>query len=62
MLGGRQQEKMVRLVENFGGICRRMKLEMNVAKSKVMQSVSDGIVGEINIRDGLLSVRGYGYF
>ena len=38
-----------RLVGDFGRDCRRRKLTANVAKSKVMKSVSVGIVGEMNI-------------
>ena len=32
-----------------GRICRRRKLKVNVAKSKVMRSARDGVVGVMNI-------------
>ena len=34
----------------FGRVCRRRKLKVNVTKSKVMRSARDGIVGEMNIK------------
>ena len=49
------KKKLERLVEEFGRVCRRRKLKVNLAKSKVMQSARDGIVGEMNIMmDGLV--------
>ena len=44
------KEKLERLVEEFGRVCRRRKLKAKVAKSKVMRSARDGIVGEMNIK------------
>ena len=47
--------KLERLVEEFHRVCRRKKLKVNVAKSKVMRSAIVGIVGEMNIMmDGLV--------
>ena len=43
------KEKLERLVEEFGKVCRRRKLEVNLAKSKIMRSSRDGMVGEMNI-------------
>ena len=49
------KKKLERLVEEFCRVCRRRKLKVNVAKSKVMRSARDGIVGEMNIMmDGLV--------
>ena len=42
------KEKLERLVDEIGIVCRR-KLEVKVAKGKVMPSVRVGIVGETNI-------------
>ena len=48
-------KKLERLVEVFGWVCRRRKLKVNKAKSNVMPSARDGIVGEMNIMlDGLV--------
>ena len=43
------KKKLERLVEEFGRDCGRRKLNVNVAKSKVMRSAADGIVEEVNI-------------
>ena len=43
------KKKLERLVEEFVGVCRRMKLKVNVAKSKAMRSARDGIDGEMSI-------------
>ena len=43
------KNKFERLVEEFGRVCLRRKLKVNVTKSKIMRSVIDGIVGKINI-------------
>ena len=43
------KKKLERLVEEFGRVCRRRKLKVNVSKSKVMRSARNGIVGEMNI-------------
>ena len=49
------KKKLERLVEEVGRGCKRRKLKVKVAKSKVMRSARDGIVGEMNIRmDGLV--------
>ena len=49
------KKKLERLVEEFCNVCRRRKLKLNVAKSKGMQSVREGIFGEMNIMiDGLV--------
>ena len=37
------------MVEEFGRVCRRRKLNVNLAKSKVMRSARDGRVGGMNI-------------
>ena len=39
------KKKLEMLVEEFGRVCRRRKLKVNVARSKVMRSARDGIVG-----------------
>ena len=39
----------LRLVEEFSRVCRRRKLKVNEAKSKVMQSTRGGTVGGMNI-------------
>ena len=36
-------------MEEFGKVCRRRKLKVTVAKSKVMRSARDGIADEMNI-------------
>ena len=36
-------------MEEFGRVCRRRKLKMNLAMIKVMRSARDGMVGEMNI-------------
>ena len=36
-------------MEEFGRVCRRRKLILNVVKSKVMRSARDCMVGEMNI-------------
>ena len=43
------KKKWERLVEEFGRVCRRRKLNLNVAKSKVMRIKRDSMVGETNI-------------
>ena len=43
------KKKLEKLVEEFGRVCRRRKLKVNVVKSKVIGSDTDGIVGEMNI-------------
>ena len=49
------KKKLERLVEEFGRICRRRKLKVKVAKSKIMRSAIYGIVDEMNIMmDGLV--------
>ena len=49
------KKKFWQLVEKLGRVCWRRKLKVNVAKSEVMQSARDGIVGEMNIMmDGLV--------
>ena len=49
------KKKLERLVEEFDKVCRRRNLKVVVAKSKVMRSARDGIVGEMNIMmDGLV--------
>ena len=48
------ERKLERLVEEFGMVCRRGKLKVNVAKNIVMLSARDNIVWEMNI---MISVR-----
>ena len=36
-LGADSDEKLCKLVSEFGRVCKRKKLRMNVAKSKVMR-------------------------
>ena len=43
------KKKLERLVEKFGRNCRRRKLKVNLAKSRVMRSVRNDIVGEMSI-------------
>ena len=38
-------------MEEYGKVCRRRKLNVNVAKNKVMRSVKDDIVGDMNAMD-----------
>ena len=49
MLVADSKKNLERLVEEFGRVCLRRKLKVNVTKSKIMRSVIDGIVGKINI-------------
>ena len=49
VLVSESMKKLERLVEEFGRVCRRRKLNINLAKSKVMRSARDGMVGEMNI-------------
>mgnify|MGYP001951562842 FL=1 len=44
------KKKLERLVEEFGRVCKRRKLKVNLSESKVMRSARDGMVGEMNIR------------
>ena len=44
-----RNEKLERLVVEFGRVCRRRKSKVNVSKSKVMRSARDGVVGGMNI-------------
>ena len=49
VLVANSKKKLERLVEKFGRVCRRRKLKVNLAKSKVMRSARDGMVCEMNI-------------
>ena len=54
VLVAESKKKLERLVEEFGRVCRRRKLKVNLAKSKVMRYARYGNVGEMNIMmDGL---------
>ena len=46
VLVANSKRMMIRLVEEFGRVCRRRKLKVNVAKSKVMRSARDCIIRE----------------
>ena len=43
------KRKLEWLVEEFGRVCRRRKLKVTVARIKVIRSIRDGIVGNLNI-------------
>ena len=44
------EEKLCRLVTEFGRVCERRKLRVNVNKSKVMKCARNGNVGGMNVR------------
>ena len=44
----RQHDSKKFFLPKNGRVCRRRKLKVNLAKSKVMRSASDGMVGEMN--------------
>jgi len=44
------EEKLRRLVVEFGIVCERRKLRVNVGKSKVMRCSRNGVVGTLDIR------------
>ena len=51
-------------MKEFGKVCRRRKLNVNVVKRKVTQSVKDSIVREMNIvtdGKGLEEVESFKY-
>ena len=41
---------MCRLVSEFGRVCKRRKLTLNIGKRKVMRFSSRGNVGRLNVR------------
>ena len=43
------EKKLRRLVNEFGRVCERRKLKVNVAKSKVMRCARDGVVGTLQV-------------
>ena len=49
MLVADSKRMLERLVEEFGRFCKSRKLKVNIMRSKVMKSVRDGKVGEMNI-------------
>ena len=49
VLVAESKKKSERLVEEFGKVCKRGKLKVNIAKSKIMRSARYGTVGEMNI-------------
>merc|ERR1712002_424994 len=49
VLVGDSKEKMERLVQEFGSVCRRWKLTVNAGKSKVMRIGKNGEEDEVNI-------------
>ena len=44
-LGADLEEKLCRLVSEFGRVCERRKLRVNVGKSKVMRCSRYGVIG-----------------
>ena len=44
------EEKLCRLVTEFGRVCERRKLRVNINKSKVMSCVRNGNVGGMNVK------------
>ena len=49
VLVGDSKEKLERLVQEFGSVCRRWKLTVNEGKSKVMRIVKNGEEDEMNV-------------
>merc|ERR1712002_376084 len=49
VLVGDSKEKLERLVQEFGNVCRRWKLTVNEGKSKVMRIGKNGEEDEVNI-------------
>uniref|UniRef100_A0A0L8G0B6 VWFD domain-containing protein n=1 Tax=Octopus bimaculoides TaxID=37653 RepID=A0A0L8G0B6_OCTBM len=43
------EEQLRRLVVEFGRVCERRKLKVNVAKSKVMRCLRDGMAGRMDV-------------
>ena len=57
------EEKSCRLVSEFGRICERRKLRVNVGKSKVMRCLRYGNAGRMHvIHTERRTVRGSGLF
>ena len=48
-LVGDSEEKLERLVQEFGSVCRRWKLTVNEGKSKVMRIGKNGEENEVNV-------------
>jgi len=44
------EERLQRLVDEFGVVCERRKLKVNVGKSKVMVCSREGRRAELNVR------------
>ena len=44
------EDKLCRLVSEFGRVCEKSKLRVNVGKSKVMRCSRYGNVGRIHVR------------
>ena len=49
VLLGDSEEKLNRLVQEFGSVCQRRKLTVNEGKSKVMRVGKNGEVNEVNV-------------
>ena len=49
VLVGDSKEKLERLVQEFGSVCRRWKLTVNEGKSKVMRIGKNGEEDEVNV-------------
>ena len=49
VLVGDSEEKLNRLVQEFGNVCQRRKLKVNEGKSKVMKVGRDGELNELNV-------------
>ena len=56
------EEKLYRLESEFGRVCERRKLRVNVGKSKVMGCSRYGNVGLIARKTKLRAIRGGGLF
>ena len=49
VLVGDSEEKLSRLVQEFGSVCQRRKLTVNESKSKIMQTGENGEENGVNI-------------
>ena len=56
------EEKLVRLVSEFGRVCERTKLHVNVGKNKFMRCFRYVNAGQMGVRQNGKMVRGSGLF